>query len=122
MKISIISALVAMFASVFANAQTVQALPVRRILTTSSLQSTVYSQLVGSTVKGIAAIQVNNTGLMPIELAFGAAGSEVPQVIIGSGQDTGVLPLQGGYATRISAISLNSVADAGELEMNVFYN
>jgi hypothetical protein len=111
-----------LFISSLASAQVMEALPVRRILTTSSLQSTVYSQLVASTVKGISAIQVNNTGLMPIEIAFGAAGSEVPQLIIGSGQDTAVLPISGGYGTRISAISLNSVADAGELEMNVIYN
>lgn len=93
---------------------------------TSSIGSTAYSELVSSTVRGISAVSVLNTGSNPIALAFGASGSEVKQTVhlnTTAGVPAVVYPLVAGYATRISAISLDGQnSTAGELELNLFYN
>lgn len=98
------------------------AVPVRRIFSASPVQSFQYAQLIASTVKGVKGVQINNTGNNPIELAFGPSGSEVVQIIVGSKEDTAFLPMSGGYATRLSVISLDGPNEVGELNVNVFYN
>lgn len=96
--------------------------PVRNIYGANPVQPFAYTTLIASTVKGISGLQVNNTGPRAIELAFGALGSESAQIIVGSFQDTGFLPVAGGYATRLSVIALDGPAETGELDVNVMYN
>lgn len=103
-------------------AASLSAVPIQRVYITSPVLPYVHAQLIASTVKGIAGVQVNNTGPLPIKLAFGGSGVEVDQVIIGGNQDTGFLPLAGGYATRLSVISIGGSQEVGQLQMNVFYN
>lgn len=98
------------------------ALPIRRIYGSSPVLTWQYAQLVASTSKGIKGVQVNNTGTHNIMLAFGGSGGEVNQVIVGGLQDTAFIPLAGGYATRLSVISLDGPNETGELDVNVFYN
>ena len=100
------------------------ALPVRHIFSAAggAVVTWQHTELVASTQKGIEGVQVNNTSLRPLELAFGPANGEVNQVIIGANQDTGFLPLSGGYATRISVVALDGPAETGEIELNAFYN
>lgn len=95
---------------------------VRNLYGTSPVLTWQYSQLIASTVKGMKAVQINNTGAHAILLAFGPAGSEVPQVIVGGLQDSAVLPLSGGYANRLSVIALDGPNETGELQVNVLYN
>lgn len=116
--------LISFFAVLLSGSQALAsgALPLRRIYAPSPVLTWQYATLVASTSKGIKGVQVNNTGAHAIELAFGAVSSEVPQVIIGGNQDTGFLPVDGGYATRLSVVSLDGPNETGELEVNVFYN
>lgn len=95
------------------------ALPVRQFGVPSVYN---YTTLVASTVKGTNGIQVNNTGIHPVEIAFGPVGAEVPQIIVGGAQDTGFLPFSGGYANRISVIALDGPNETGELDLNISYN
>lgn len=103
-----------------------QCLPYRQVFNSSTLaiKSNAYYELVSSTVKGVASISVLNTGIHPLELAFGPAGSEVVQIILPKDmpQAPVVIPVQAGYGIRISAISLDADNDNGELELNICYN
>lgn len=98
------------------------AVPVRRVYSVSPISQYNYAQLIAQTVKGVKGVQVNNTGVHPIELAFGGSGGEVAQVLVGGAQDTGFLPMSGGYATRLSVIALDGPNETGELDVNIFYN
>lgn len=98
------------------------ALPVRKIYSVSPVGPYVPVELVASLQKGAKGIQINNTGIHPVEIAFGGSGGEVAQVLIGGSQDTGFLPLTVGYATRLSAVTLDGPNETGELDMTVFYN
>lgn len=98
------------------------AVPVRRVYGPSPVMTWQYAELIPSTVKGVSGVQINNTGLHPIMLAFGAAGSEVAQLIVGGNEDTAFIPVSGGYATRLSVISLDGPQEVGELNVNVVYN
>lgn len=100
----------------------VSATPVRRIYSQSAVLTWQHAQLIASTSKGIAGVQVNNTGLHPVKLAFGGSGAEVDQVIIGGQQDTGFIPLPAGFATRLSVVALDGPNETGELDVNVVYN
>lgn len=98
------------------------AVPVQNVNGVNPIQNWGYSTLIASTVKGINGVQVNNTSPRAVELAFGAVGQEVAQIIVGGNQDTAFLPVTGGYATRLSVISLVGPSETGELDVNVFYN
>lgn len=121
--ISLISFLISFLTALPALAATTSgSIPVRRIYGASPVLTWQYAQLIASTVKGIKGVQVNNTGSHNIQLAFGGSGSEVAQVLVGGLQDTAFLPITGGYATRLSVISLDGPNETGELDVNVFYN
>ena len=120
-KISL--ALAVMIAVSIAYAST--ALPIRVQFSSAPILSSAYSQLVASTVKGVKAISIAQSGAHSIEIAVGAAGSEVVQVIVApsSGLVPVVIPMATGYGARISAISLDgSTGSTGELQMNLLYN
>lgn len=95
------------------------AIPVRQMGVPSIYN---YTTLIASTVKGTSGIQVNNTGIHPIEIAFGAVGQEIPQILVGGFQDTAFIPFAGGYGNRISVIALDGPNETGEIDLNIVYN
>ena len=99
----------------------------RTVFSSTNVTTSAYVQLFASTVKGVKAISVLNTGSAPIKVAFGAAGSEVDQIVVAPSSSSGVngpvvYPLAAGYATRISVESLVQTNSTGELDVNLLYN
>lgn len=94
---------------------------------TANVSSTGFVELVHSTVRGIAGLSIFNATQKDLELAFGPSGSEVVQLVAPASTANGplpplVVPLEAGYATRISVISLDSTASTGQIQLNLFYN
>lgn len=108
----------------FALAVSSGAQTVRVKFATTNVTASAYRELVHATTRGISGVSVINTGSAPVQLAFGPAGSEVVQSshYASSSMPAVVYPLQAGYSTRISVISLDQTNSTGELEVNFFYN
>lgn len=100
-------------------------LPVRVAYATTNVTTSAYVELVHSTVKGIKGISVYNSGSSPVQIAFGASGSEVVQLVApNSASAFGPVfyPVSSGYATRVSVISVTQTNSTGDLEVNLVYN
>lgn len=100
------------------------ALPVRVSFATTNVSTSAYTQLVASTVKGLKAVSVYNSGSSPVQIAFGAAGSEVVQLVAPASSSLApvVYPASAGYGTRVSVISVTQTNSTGELDVNLIYN
>ena len=102
-------------------------LPVRLKYTTTQVTTSVYQELVALTQRGVKAVSVLNTGPNAVELAVGAAGSEVVQIVVpGTSQVAApamvALPMVMGYGARLSVIALDGANSTGELQLNLLYN
>jgi hypothetical protein len=119
-------ALAMVWAAPPAAALTQEGLAVNVPYTVTNVTSVAFVQLVASTVKGIAGLTVLNLGAAPIQLALGASGSEVVQMIVpaqsGSTAGPTFYPLSAGYGSRISVEALGTNNTTGSLEVNLFYN
>ena len=99
-------------------------LPVRVAFASTNVSTSSYLQLVASTVKGIKGVSVYNSGSSPVQIAFGAAGSEVNQIVVPASASLGPVyyPASGGYGLRVSVISVTQTNSTGELDVNLLYN
>lgn len=102
-------------------------LPVRLKYTTTAVSTSAYQELVALTSRGVKAVSVLNTGPNAVELAVGAAGAEVVQIVVpGTSQVAApamvALPMVMGYGARLSVIALDGANSTGELQLNLLYN
>jgi hypothetical protein len=101
------------------------ALPIEVVYSSTNVNSSAYVELVHSTVKGIKAISVMNSGPQDVLIAVGAAGSEANQLYIPSTVSSlypVVYPISLGYGSRLSVIAASGTNSTGQLDVNVIYN
>lgn len=99
-------------------------LPVRVAYATTNVTTSAYVELVHSTVKGLKGVSIVNTGSSPIQLAIGASGSEVVQLVAPASASMSPVfyPMSAGYGVRVSVISVTQTNSTGELDVNLLYN
>lgn len=102
---------------------------VRVLYSTANMSASAYSTLVSSTARALKGLSFYNSGVNPVVIAFGAAASEVDQMVIPPGVNSGNLvvssvffyPLPVSQGVRLSAKALNSTMSSGDLMLNAFY-
>lgn len=103
-----------------------EGLAINNFYATTNVTSTAFLQLVASTVKGIVGMTVLNLGTAPVQIALGASGSEVVQMVVpaqsGSTASPTFYPLSAGYGSRLSVETIGSNNTTGTLQINLFYN
>ncbi len=109
----------------------------RILFTNANLLATAFTEIESALAKDVTSISVFNTGPNPIQLALGAAGSEVVQMTIPQGTLPGndyasspvgaynavplPVPMRIGVGRRIALRALNSKNDRGEVQINVYF-
>lgn len=136
-----ISVLLVLITTIFsqpASAGTHNAQYVRIQLHSANISDTAFTTLLSKPFFDVKRISVFSTSQNPVEIAIGAAGSEIAQMLVPAGTLSGIefngapvgkytgqtnfFPLLVGAQQRVAVRCLRSPCTTGELQVNFFYN
>jgi hypothetical protein len=92
---------------------------VRNNYSSSSVITSLYTQLVASTAAAYSAIEIFDSSGETLKLAIGAAGAEVDQFLIFPGGN-GRIPYSISAGSRISIMAVSNTANNGEICLNLY--